>query len=99
MEKSMRDRKGKGKLKSEHEGQHSRRLLTSATTHAVEEGNTFLLSGGAGGGPSSFPSGLIGMGNLDSPGVIISARPIGANRKHRRDSLAISHCIPAAENG
>lgn len=48
------------------------------------ERSTFdLLSGWA--APSSFPSALRGRGTLDSPGDIISARPIDANRKQEKE--------------
>lgn len=51
--------------------------------HVRKAVNTFdLLSGW--GAPSSLPSALRGRGSLDSPGVIISARPIGANRKQEK---------------
>jgi hypothetical protein len=41
--------------------------------------------------PSSLPSALRGMGSLDSPGDIISARPIDANRK--QEKVRIIHMI------
>lgn len=50
----------------------------------VQRGSTFALLSGCG-APSSFPSALRGRGSLDSPGDIISARPIDANRKQERE--------------
>lgn len=78
----MQERTEVGRPKPEDEGQHSR-LLRAEPTPRAEVVNTFdLLSGW--GGPSSLPSALRGRGSLDSPGVIISARPIGANRKQEK---------------
>lgn len=80
--KGMQERTEVGRPKPEDEGQHSR-LLRAEPTPRAEVVNTFdLLSGW--GGPSSLPSALRGRGSLDSPGVIISARPIGANRKQEK---------------
>lgn len=54
------------------------------TPRAEDRGNTFVLLSGCA-APSSLPSALRGRGNLDSPGDIISARPIDANRKQERE--------------
>lgn len=69
------------------------------TPHAEKE-NTFDLLSGCG-GPSSLPSALRGRGSLDSPGVIISARPIGANRKqekHFRHDYLCKKMLPAVKH-
>lgn len=80
--KGMQERTKVGRPKPEDEGQRSRSLRAEPTPRA-EVVNTFDLLSGCG-GPSSLPSALRGRGSLDSPGVIISARPIGADRKQEK---------------
>lgn len=89
--KGMQERTKVGRPKPEDEGQRSRSLRAEPTPRA-EVVNTFDLLSGCG-GPSSLPSALRGRGSLDSPGVIISARPIGADRKQEKQlSMTVWLC-------
>lgn len=74
--------------------QHGSFSKAGPTPRAEEKANTFALLSGCG-VPSSLPSALRGRGNLDSPGDIISARPIDANRKQEKE-FRIIHVIRQA---
>ena len=75
--------------------EHGSCSKAAPTPRAEEKGNTFALLSGCG-VPSSLPSVLRGRGSLDSPGDIITARPIDANRKQEKE-FRIIHVIRQAE--